>query len=719
VALLTCEFQNGGVAGLRPATRGTESLAVREWQATSDGVEKRWNRDYEPALFVDGPRGALDDLRNALQPDPKVTSTRYDEWYTSLDARERSTVLRVGLDRVLEVRTLAREIRSLHEQDSFHPGTFRLYNVDLAPQFRYCIETGTSPVPERPLDIVDLDISETALRDEEITALTLDGNTLGGTPTAVLDELYNRLEKLDPDVLCCSTARIIPFCHEQAADIGFEDFRLGRAPGYEQLAGASTYESYGQVGHSPARYRVPGRAVVDRSNSFLLDESGIPGLLDLVERSWRPLQETAWGSIGTILTAIQVREALDREVLIPWNKWQPEQFKSVDRLHAADRGGFTFAPDVGIHNNVVEVDFGSLYPSIMVEYNISPETVCCDCHDTDDVPGLGYSICERDGFIPDVLAPIITDRAAIKEEMAATEDDERREQLQARSDALKWILVSSFGYQGYRNAKFGRIECHEAINAFAREILLDAKETLEAGGWRVVHGIVDSLWVQPVDGENQESLETLTTTISGDANIPLEIENHFEWVCFVPRRDSEAGALTKYFGKVAGRDEYKLRGIEARQRSTPPFVEELQRDLIRTLEEHRDPEAVCDRLQRGVARLERGDVPAEELVITKRVSKRPEAYQQRTQTVAALERATAQGLGRHPGQSVAYVVVDDNRRSKERVQLAHESLGPYDADFYRGLALRAGESILAPLGWGPDDIDRYRSDTDTLSLDVF
>jgi DNA polymerase I len=61
VPLLTFEFQDRD---------------VHEWHATSDGVEKRWNRDYEPALFVDGPRDALDTLQQALQRDPKVTSTR-------------------------------------------------------------------------------------------------------------------------------------------------------------------------------------------------------------------------------------------------------------------------------------------------------------------------------------------------------------------------------------------------------------------------------------------------------------------------------------------------------------------------------------------------------------------------------------------------------------------------------------------------------------------
>ena len=355
----------------------------------------------------------------------------------------------------------------------------------------------------------------------------------------------------------------------------------------------------------------------------------------------------------------------------------------------------------------------------MVEYNISPETVRCDCHDTDDVPRLGYSICERDGFVPDVLDSIVTDRATLKQEIAATDNEEQRERQQARSDALKWILVSCFGYQGYRNAKFGQIECHEAINAFAREILLDAKETLEAGGWRVVHGIVDSLWVQPRADATQTPIEDLCDRISAEVSIPLELEDRFDWVCFVPVRDGKAGALTKYFGTVAGREEYVIKGIEAVQRSNPAFVETLQRELIHTLDETRAPGPVCDRLQRGVRRLQRGDVDPERLVVRKRVSKRREAYDQRTQTVAALERAARQGLSRHPGQDVEYVVVDDSRRSPERVRLAHEPLDGYDSEFYTTLAVRAGESVLAPLGWDRDRIRQHFRETTAQTLESY
>src|SRR2546426_592256 len=59
------------------------------------------------------------------------------------------------------------------------------------------------------------------------------------------------------------------------------------------------------------------------------------------------------------------------------------------------------------------------------------------------------------------------------------------------------FVSNSFGYQGYKNARFGRIECHEAINAFARDILVHTMEIAESHGYEVVHGIVDSVWLRP------------------------------------------------------------------------------------------------------------------------------------------------------------------------------------------------------------------------------
>jgi DNA polymerase I len=543
---------------------------------------------------------------------------------------------------------------------------------------------------------------------------------------AALRTLARRLDDVDPDVLLLSHADLVPTLADAATEHGVA-LELGRRPGWTRLAGENTYESYGRVGHSPARYAVPGRAIVATGSSFLWNESSLAGLRYMVERSWRPLQETAWASIGTVLTAVQSREALSRGVLVPWNKWEPESFKPARTLHAADRGGVTLSPEVGLHEDVHELDFASLYPNVIREHNVSPETVGCDCHaDRSDVPGLGYAVCDEPGFLPDVLAPLLDDRAEFKARLAELDDGEDDdansvgdEGLAARSAAIKWVLVSSFGYQGYRNAKFGRIECHEAINAFAREVLLDAKEALERAGWHVAHAIVDSLWVTPREGAEQEPLDAVATRVSEDAGIRLEHEADYDWVAFVPRRGTEAGALTRYVGR-ADDGSFKLRGIEARQRSTPEWVADCQRDLLDTLDAERAPGPVVDRLRTHLLDLHAGRVDPADLVVTKRVGKRPGEYTQETRTVGALRRYERHDVARHPGRPVRFVVVDDDAsRTAERVRLDFESPDGYDADFYADLATRAAVSVVSPLGWDRERVDRYLRERQDAALSAY
>jgi DNA polymerase I len=198
---------------------------------------------------------------------------------------------------------------------------------------------------------------------------------------------------------------------------------------------------------------------------------------------------------------------------------------------------------------------------------------------------------------------------------------------------------------------------------------------LEDSGWRVVHGIVDSIWVIPdpdVDGDDRKNLERLATEISNDVTIQLEHEAYYGWIAFVPQRESDAGALTKYFAKMAASDEFKLRGIEVRQRSTSTFIENVQRDCLERLDATRSPEAVLRHLKKPIERLHAGDVTVEELIERNRVSKPLEGYTQNTQNVAALKRARDQDLAVYPGQDIEYVVVDDEKTSRDRVALAHE-----------------------------------------------
>jgi DNA polymerase I len=219
-----------------------------------------------------------------------------------------------------------------------------------------------------------------------------------------------------------------------------------------------------------------------------------------------------------------------------------------------------------------------------------------------------------------------------------------------------------------------------------------------------------------VDDEDRKDLETLAMEITERVEIRLEHEAHYDWVAFAPQRESDAGALTKYFGKVAGDDDFKIRGIKARQRSTPPFIEDIQRDCLNRLDTTRSPDAVLGRLERAIDELEAGNVAVERLVERNRVSKPLEGYSQNTQNVAALKRAREQDLAVHPGQDIEYVVVDDEKSSRDRVALAHEEIKSYDCSYYEMQLVRAVESILAPIDWDRNDIRRELNGTHIVGI---
>jgi len=691
---------------------------VRTWDTTATGAVSHRDDDYTASFFVGADASTLDALALRLEADPKVTDTTRESRYRTLHADSRTPVLRIDVERIDELRAVATEIRHRHEPAIGAFGTLRLFDLDFAQGFRYCLDRGIDPTPGRALRTLTIDIPRAPLQNGELSALELDGESVTGTESQILRAVSGRIRARDPDVLICSSTTVVPTLYERAAELGVRAFDLGRAPGWTQLAGRTTYESYGQTRHSPPRYDVPGRVLIDRSNSFLWGKAGLSGLLELVSRSHKPLQEIGWASIGTAFTAIQIREARERDVCVPANAWEPETFKSVSELHTADRGGHIFEPAVGVHQNVVEVDFASLYPNIICEHNISAETVRCDCHSS-TVPAVGYSICEQPGFLPDVLQPLVDARAAYKQQVRDASDPERQNALEARVDALKWVLVCCFGYQGYRHSKFGRIECHEAINAYARETMLTAAALAESAGWDVVHGIVDSLWLTP-HAPGPTPIQELCEQVTDAVGIALEVEHRFDWLAFPPRRHDSGGALMRYFGPIGDPSEFKTRGIECRQRGTPRYIGESQRAMLEALGDHCAPDAVTSVLDDQISALHDGAVEASDLLVRRRASSSLEAYNRETHTVAALQRAKTRDFSVHPGEDLRYVVVNDEAaRNRQRVRLDFEEPDTYDPAYYENALIRAATSLVSPFGWSQADVRATLETGATQSLANF
>ncbi|MFB6145674.1 MAG: type B DNA-directed DNA polymerase [Candidatus Nanohaloarchaea archaeon] len=670
--------------------RGSKAI---EWSREDGEVKRKVKEDYNPRFYIHASRKDLRDVRPWISSRKSVKATVFENWYRDLGSDEKNRVLRVDVKSQRSFRDTINRFKNHFSREKF-----RFYNVDLTPQFRYCLQESIEPLPEEDLVKTELTLPRVHLANNRPDEIRIDGERIdkGGES---LEFLGQYLERVDPDILVVNRGGLLEFLEEKGISLGRED-------GFEQLAGSNTVSSYGQAMHSAARYNVPGRIVIDRSNSFILGETSIQGLWDLVERSWKPLQELAWGSIGNILTAIEVQRAyLEKDTLTPWKNWEGERFRKADTVHKADRGGFLFNPEPGVHRDIVELDFASLYPNIMVKKNISPETVSCDCCENSEVPELDYTICQKKtGFISEVLEPLVKDRQEMKKELKEADNEDKREYLQGAVDSIKWILVSCFGYMGHAHASYGAMRCHQAINAYDREIMVDTKETLEKHGYSIKHGIVDSLWAKP--GENSTEVGKVCEEVSKEVGIELEHEHDFEWVAFIPRSSTDANisTLNRYFGKKK-EGGFKTAGIECEQRSTSEFVKDCQLELIERLDETMEPEKVCELLKEQIDSL-KDSVKTENLVKKARVTRELDDYSVENRTVAAMKRGRLNNINYRPGQDIHYVVRDDTAESEDRVRLDFEA-DSYDEKFYRRELIRAAESVLSPLGWKREQISDF------------
>lgn len=154
-------------------------------------------------------------------------------------------------------------------------------------------------------------------------------------------------------------------------------------------------------------------------------------------------------------------------------------------------GAFVLEPARGLHENVISLDFASMYPSIMVNFNISPDTLvkgkCEDCY---VAPEVGHKFRKSpDGFFKRILTMLIERRREIKRKMKELNpDSEDYKLLDIKQQTLKVLTNSFYGYTGWNLARWYCRECAEATTAWGRYFIRKAVKIAESRGFEVLYG---------------------------------------------------------------------------------------------------------------------------------------------------------------------------------------------------------------------------------------
>ena len=508
-----------------------EGRGVGLWLVDERGKTQKVNCPFKPYFYITGNKPSIATAIKILDR-WKVPIFLEQEEKKEFYSDKVIPCLKVSID---SPRTYPKIVQALIAQ--MEKG-FELFTCDISIAQLFFIESGLFPLAKVTLEHEktgsfslrdspwELDYSLPPLEIMEIEMEGGRGNPshrpmgrlvvkVGGEEIVIEDDPILSLKEIisrhDPHVILSrwGDSCLMPNLQRIAAERG-ESLPFGREPsGYVPKRKGRSYFSYGKILFTAASYTFKGRWHLDIENSFIIKECGLEGLIELARLSKIPVQRMARASTGTCISTMQVERAMKDGYLIPFRKRQVEEFKTADELLLIDKGGLTYRPVPGFYEEVAELDFNSMYPALMAKFNLSPETLNCECcPEAPRVPETGYRVCtRRKGLIPRTIEPLLRKRQEYKKQVKTIRDPLVKETYNRRQIAHKWCLVTTFGFLGYKNARFGKIEAHESTTAWGREMLLRAKEIAEEKGFRFIHGLTDCLWVKKEGAKNEDYLE--------------------------------------------------------------------------------------------------------------------------------------------------------------------------------------------------------------------
>jgi DNA polymerase II len=360
----------------------------------------------------------------------------------------------------------------------------------------------------------------------------------------------------------------------------------------------------------------------------------------------------------------------------------------------ATGGGHVLEPRPGLYENVVVLDFKSLYPSLIRTFQIDPLGYLPQPGPGDDaiVAPNGAAFRRQPGILTRLLDELFPRREAAK-----------RAGDKVASHAIKILMNSFYGVLGTPACRFHNPMVANAITSFGREVLLWSKARLERWGYRVLYGDTDSLFVASGESDPGAARELgeelaarlnreLATHLEATWRVPSRLEVEFERLYLrlhlLSVRHGKAGARKRYAGLVAGDEgpQVVFTGMESVRRDWTDLAKEVQRELYERLFSDRE---VTEYLRRTVAELRAGRLD-HLLTYRKALRKAPEAYTSTTPPHVAAARRMASPPRRGV---VAYLMTTGG------AEPAAEAESPPDYEHYVDKQVRpVAEPVLALLG---------------------
>ncbi|MBS7655780.1 DNA polymerase II [Candidatus Bathyarchaeota archaeon] len=380
-----------------------------------------------------------------------------------------------------------------------------------------------------------------------------------------------------------------------------------------------------------------------------------------------PLDQVIAAPVGFRVDAYLIMQAYKMNELIPRRK---------EQIYQSYKGGAVLSPKHGLHKNIAVLDFASMYPNLMMLYNISPDTLASPSDSNENlisIPEVEHKFRrEPPGLYKIVFSNLLAERNAIKERLKQLpQESVEYKLLKERSKAVKIITNACYGYAGWIGARWYSREVAESATALGRKAIKEVMHIAEEEGLKIIYSDTDSIFVENLS-EKIKNLQEKTLTKIG---VEIKVDKLYKKIIF-------SEAKKKYAG-LTQENNIDIVGMEAVRGDWANIAKTAQKKTLEILLIEENLEKALDYIKNFIKKLrkEKGDL--EDFILWKTLTKPVSDYEAKAPHIEAAKKLIQKGWKLTTGDKIGYVITKGSGKLYEKAEpYQFSSIENIDVEYY-------------------------------------
>jgi len=385
-------------------------------------------------------------------------------------------------------------------------------------------------------------------------------------------------------------------------------------------------------------------------------------------------------------------------------------------------GGLVLEPKKGLYDKyVLMLDFNSLYPSIIQEYDICFTTVkrgkdMAGLAPELPPPVLGKPGGENAAVLPQVICKLVQHRRAVKELLKKETNDVIKAQLDIRQLALKLTANSMYGCLGFSASRFYAKPLAELITGQGREILQSTVDLAQNLSYDVIYGDTDSIMIN-TNKDNLAEVHKVGQEVKREVNkryklLEIEMDGCYRSMLLLKKKKYAAVVVepSMHEGKTIYVERVEKKGLDTVRRDWCKLAKDVGDTCLDEIFKKRavedTVEKIHDALREARTKMVNNQVNLESYIVTKQLTKSPRDYPDANSQphVKVALRRIEQGKqdGVNAGETVPYIICCEVKPEDEK-DMTNDAIANGHA------SSKSGGKGLAERAFHPEELQDPRS----------